>query len=119
MAGKRTHLSKIAEIKRLIGLGLKDRAIARALKVSRNTVAGARGGGESEDSQLVEKASGDEPLWCEKLDWERVRSEHEAGTDLTAGGRPGWFPTPAPSSHPACSFPAPGGRFYLGEPCAS
>jgi transposase len=83
MAGKRTHLSKIAEIKRLIGLGLKDRAIARALKVSRNTVAGARGAGESEDSQLVAKSSADEPLWCEKLDWERVRSEHEAGTDLT------------------------------------
>ena len=39
VAGKRTNLSKVNEIRRLVGLGLENRAIARALLVSRNTVA--------------------------------------------------------------------------------
>ena len=42
MAGKKTSVSKIKEIHRLIELNLSDRAIARALTVSRNTVALAR-----------------------------------------------------------------------------
>ena len=38
MAGKKTHVSKMNEIKRLIGLNLSNRVIAKALGVGRNTV---------------------------------------------------------------------------------
>lgn len=51
MAGKRTPMSKIVEIKRSLSLGLSDRKIARALGVSRNTVAEVKTG--SHDGEIL------------------------------------------------------------------
>ena len=42
MAGKKTSMSKINEILRMLELGFSDRAISKALAVSRNTVATMR-----------------------------------------------------------------------------
>jgi DNA-binding XRE family transcriptional regulator len=78
MAGKRTSVKKIEEIKRYLSLGLTERATARALGVSRNTVASVARGGD-EESVEVKPSS---PLWCEMVDWERVRGEVAAGVSL-------------------------------------
>jgi transposase len=72
-------MNKMSEIKRLLDLNLSDRAIARALKVSRNTVAFVRNGEPS-----YEEAS--KPLlkegWPLLVDWQKVNSEYQSGVTL-------------------------------------
>lgn len=71
MAGKRISVAKLEEIKRLIESGLKDRAIARALKCRRSKVAEVRSGGD------IKLLSGAEPwpLWTSQVDWDEVLKE--------------------------------------------
>ena len=81
MAGKRTPVSKQNEIKRLIGLNLSSRAIARALGVSRNKVAVLKASQESsETSQLP--APLPQPAWTTNVDWNAVERDFRAGTTL-------------------------------------
>ena len=84
MAGKKTSVSKIKEIHRLIELNLSDRAIARALTVSRNTVALARMPPTPVEQEPpaaeVEPKKGE---WSASVDWESIHGEFRAGTTLT------------------------------------
>jgi hypothetical protein len=81
MAGKRTPVSKQNEIKRLIGLDLSNRAIARALGVSRNKVAALKSGSESSDGSLP-PADVPPPEWTKNVDWKALESDFRAGTTL-------------------------------------
>ena len=84
MAGKKTSVSKINEIHRLIELKMSDRAIARALMVSRNTVASARM--ESSPVEQRPPPGEEEPKkedWSAFVDWESIQRDFRAGTTLT------------------------------------
>lgn len=82
MAGKKTPVSKIHEIARLMELKLSDRAIARALKVSRNTVAAVRKGQIGPESPAPKPQEALRPDWTTQVDWDGVRSDFLAGTTL-------------------------------------
>ncbi|MGL3709451.1 hypothetical protein ACSYAY_01105 [Leptospirillum ferriphilum] len=78
MAGKRKGARMILEIQRLKGLGLGKKAIARALRISRNTVKQYWEGGEVENRvPTVYQAP-----WSEVVDWEGVRKSVERGQAL-------------------------------------
>ena len=76
MAGRRLVMSKKTEIIRLSGLGMKDRAIARALKCSRKTVKKYL---ESENTINPPAIS---PLWIIELDWDDIHREYIKGVPL-------------------------------------
>jgi transposase len=80
MAGKRTPMSKIVEIRRYLNLGLSDRKIARALGVSRNTVAEIKAG--STDGDTLCAAAPTQASWVDTVDWDRICAEHQSGTTL-------------------------------------
>lgn len=82
MAGRRTPVSKILEIKRYLSLGLTERAIARALGVSRNSVAGVKKGLIGGEEIVSTGENGQVADWAEGVDWERIRSAHRAGVTL-------------------------------------
>ena len=68
----------IQEIQRLKGLGFGRKAIARALRISRNTVKQYWGGDAGEDrAPTVYQAP-----WSEGVDWEAVRKSVEKGQAL-------------------------------------
>ncbi len=80
MAGRRTSMNKVNEIKRLLDLKLSDRAISRAVQVSRNTVAQVRLGKsislESTSFGIVKEK------WPSLINWEKVNSEYQSGVTL-------------------------------------
>jgi transposase len=76
MAGKKTSVAKIEEVRRLLGLGLTERKIARALGVSRNTVAKVRAG----EAAPVDASAATGPEWVERVDWERLNRECRSGS---------------------------------------
>ena len=78
MAGKRKGARMIQEIQRLKGLGFGRKAIARALRISRNTVKQYWGGDAGEDrAPTVYQAP-----WSEGVDWEAVRKSVGKGQAL-------------------------------------
>ncbi len=78
MAGKKTHVSKINEIKRLIGLELSNRVIANALGVGRNTVKKIR---EGAPLQLPVAPKSD-ANWVQLVPWCEVQKEVLKGVSL-------------------------------------
>jgi transposase len=76
MAGRRLVMSKQEEIYRLKALGLKERAIARALKCSRNTIKKYL----SNEQNLAQIAP--VPDWVTDLDWASIHSEFLRGVPL-------------------------------------
>ena len=73
MAGKRLVMSKEKEIVRLNGLGIKERAIARLIKCSRNTVRKVLSGKHSIVAPL------NVPIWVLDLDWNEIHQEFSKG----------------------------------------
>jgi transcriptional regulator with XRE-family HTH domain len=67
MSGKRTSVARIEEIQRLLGLGLTERKISKALGVSRNTVARLRRGDEASADPVDQVTRS----WTDNVDWER------------------------------------------------
>ena len=80
MAGKGLAMAKVSEIKRYIGLGMKNRAIARALKVDRRTVADIRKG--KSDTQEQSEASVKAEGWSDILKWDEVIAELTSGVPI-------------------------------------
>lgn len=78
MARKALRVSIIEEIIRYRSLDLSERAIARALKVHRNTVKkylqGVLESAQSDSSQL--------PNWLERVDWEDMRAQAQKGVPV-------------------------------------
>src|SRR5437016_4307470 len=72
MAGKRISVAKLEEIKRMIAGGLKDRAIARALRCRRTKVAEVRRGGVNFSGLEQPEPM---PLWTNQVDWDEVLKE--------------------------------------------
>lgn len=80
MAGRKKGGRMIAEIQRLKSMGLGKRAIARTLKISRNTL-------RKYWDPVPEKASGEDrrtyrPEWSEQIDWSSVKQAVENGQAL-------------------------------------
>ena len=82
MAGKRTHVAKITEIERLLGLGLTSRAISRALGVSRNTVKGVRESKLEVPKETHEISEVQALRWVDLVPWENIHREVLAGVTL-------------------------------------
>jgi transposase len=82
MAGKRTHVAKITEIERLLGLGLTSRAISRALGVSRNTVKAVRERKSDSVIETLEITEVQTPRWVDLVPWEDIHREVQAGVTL-------------------------------------
>lgn len=82
MAGKRTHVAKITEIERLLGLGLTSRAISRALGVSRNTVKAVRESKFEVSKETSEISEGQALRWVDLVPWENIHREVLAGVTL-------------------------------------
>jgi transposase len=78
MARKVLNMSTIKEIRRLKELNLSERAIARALKIHRNTVKKYL----LEDLPLATAADESEATWQSQLDWQELRGEAERGVPL-------------------------------------
>lgn len=76
MAGRRLAMSKEAEIIRLKNLGLKERAIARTLKCSRNTVRKYLSGQQNIEVPYHY------PQWVIDLDWDEIYREFLQGVPL-------------------------------------
>jgi len=75
MAGKVLAMSKQEEIRRLVGLGLSERSIARALKCSRKTVRKyLQKGGLNSSKVMLE-----EPFWVRNIDWRALGEEFSSG----------------------------------------
>ncbi len=80
MAGRRTSMNKVNEIKRLLDLKLSDRAILRAVQVSCNPVASVRlGKPTSVESTSFEIAK---EKWPSLINWEKLNSEYQSGVTL-------------------------------------
>jgi transposase len=78
MARRPLVTSKQQEILRLQGLNLSERAIARALGISRNTVRKyLRSGDGLEEAGALLPAH-----WADQLDWGPIRAEHAQGVSL-------------------------------------
>jgi|APSaa5957512622_1039677.scaffolds.fasta_scaffold24456_1 transposase len=77
MAGRRLAMSKQTEILRLKGLGLRDRAIARALSCSRNTVKKYLAGDEQNYNPPFTQ-----PQWITDFDWNEAHREYLQGVPL-------------------------------------
>jgi hypothetical protein len=74
MAGKLLAMSKVIEILRLNGLGIKERAIARALRCSRHTV--RKLVGEQSEGPSANLVINEEPTsWATSLDWKAIHEE--------------------------------------------
>ena len=80
MSGRRTSVNKINEIKRMLDLKLSDRTIARALRVSRNTIASVRAGEIS--TQAAIKTLKPKEDWQSLVDWKKIHAEHQSGVTL-------------------------------------
>jgi transposase len=79
MAGRILAMSKAEEIKRLKGLGLSDRAIARSLNIHRRTVKKYL----DQINEVLPPAPVVEPSWAENLRWEELISEAQRGTPVS------------------------------------
>ena len=78
MAGRKLVLSKIDEVKRLKKLGLSKRKIARALKISRNTVKKYL-----DDNGVIDTESSSVPQTSVKnIDWDSIQKEVQNGVTL-------------------------------------
>lgn len=71
-------MSKLEEILRFQKLGLSERATARALGISRNTVRKYLGPEATEGPELAVVR----PNWAEGPDWDSIRAEHRDGVPL-------------------------------------
>lgn len=79
MSGRILAVSKSEEIKRLKGLGLTDRAIARSLKVHRNTVKKYL----NAEVIVIPPVTAVEPSWSEAVMWEELIAEVKRGTPVS------------------------------------
>ncbi len=79
---KGISMARFEDIKRLIGLGHSDRAIARTLKVRRLKVAQIRSGEAKSPCLLLARKNSDGPLWTSLLDWEWIQKELKEGHEL-------------------------------------
>lgn len=79
MAGRRITVADFKEIERLLDLGRSDRAIARDLGVSRNTVKSIR---LREMPSPEEKKALDDPPWVNQVEWTSVVAEIGLGYPL-------------------------------------
>lgn len=82
MARKALSVARFEDIKRLIGLGHTDRAIARALKCRRLKVAQIRKGAIKLEHVAHQKVPPEGPLWTQLLDWEWIQRELKEGHEL-------------------------------------
>ncbi len=86
MAGNGLNMKESDEIKRLWKLGLKKRAIARLMKVHRNTVSKYIEEFILENSSPANKLLSpnilDATKWTNSIDWESIRSEYLRGVPL-------------------------------------
>lgn len=81
MAAKVLAMAIQAEIRRLKGLGMKERAIARALRCSRKTVTRYLTDSTAEKPPLTEeKLPAD--TWQNRIDWKKISVEVHLGTPL-------------------------------------
>lgn len=82
MSGRPLAMQKIQEIKRLKGLGLSVRAIARALKIHRSTI--MRHLEEDSRSETAGKRAEapSPPLWTARLDWVEIHGELQRGVPV-------------------------------------
>jgi len=82
MAVKGLNVKELNEIKRLLDLGFKNRQIARALKIHRNTinkyVEQIRNNFVNKDENKVQAIA----HWSVGIDWEKVRREFLSGVPL-------------------------------------
>ena len=84
MAGKKTSMSKMNEILRMLELGFSDRAISKTLAVSRNTVATMRLNKDlSEDKTSKPEEAEQTTLKQSNVDWDDIRRDFLSGTPLT------------------------------------
>lgn len=79
MARKRMTVVRFEEVKRLIGEGLSDRAIMRALRCRREKVAEIRKGTASDPGRPKAIVG---PLWTEQVSWAEVITELSLGHPL-------------------------------------
>jgi len=79
MARKRMTVVRFEEVKRLIGEGLSDRAIMRALRCRREKVAEIRKGTASAPGRPKAIVG---PLWTEQVSWAEVTTELSLGHPL-------------------------------------
>lgn len=99
MSGKMLGMSKQAEVRRMKLLGMTERAIARSLRCSRNTVrkyldepetdvatAGASASSPAVENKAIVRGCAQSAIeaegWANKLDWAKVLSEVASGTPL-------------------------------------
>jgi transposase len=79
MARMKLTVMKYEEIRRLKGLGLSDRQIAKSLRCSRNTVKGIREGGiQSPEAPKVIEG----PIWAKQVNWDEICRERSLGYEL-------------------------------------
>ena len=81
MAGKRKGVRMVQEIQRLKKLGLGKKAVARALRISRNTLK-RYWDGEGEAAKSVVVSVGYHAPWSENLDWSAVKEAVRKGQAL-------------------------------------
>lgn len=87
MAGTGLHVKYLTEVKRLWQLGLKNRQIARTLRVHRNTinkyVDKFRAEKESKNNEIVStQVESSKANWFDELDWIAIRTEYLSGVSL-------------------------------------
>lgn len=85
MAGIGLDVKEIDEIKRLLGLGLTNRQIARSINVHRNTVnkyVDKINGNHSFVNTAEQSVARNSPCWTSQIDWENIRSEFLKGVPL-------------------------------------
>jgi hypothetical protein len=81
MSRRGISVARFEDIQRLIGLGHKDRAIARTLRCRRAKVADIRKG-IALHPKILAKAVPSAPLWTVLVDWDAVQKELKEGHDL-------------------------------------
>jgi transposase len=81
MAAKVLAVAIQDEIKRLKNLGLKERAIARALRCSRNTVAKYLTNPVEGTPPIIDKISAEDD-WQSRVEWEKLSVEAQLGTPV-------------------------------------
>ncbi len=83
MEFEQTTMAQLIEIERLIANGLKDRRIARALKIRRTTVAAVRRGELTVEALKRLKSPVDQlpPGWTMRVDWLGVEKDLSNGHD--------------------------------------
>jgi transposase len=83
MTGRMLAVLKAKEVERLLGLGLSDRKIARALKINRRTVQKYREQIGQEAAAVPESPAASEPAgWADLLDWKEIEAEVVRGVTL-------------------------------------